>query len=200
VITVNKWNWSSWWADIAATALDLWSKVVTATTATYPTNNLDYWRYRFNFSIDDNDGNSWNTTLELYFDRPTININTSELDLWTLNDWSLEFSNDEIIITVNTVWAWFDVQMSQDSSFAYGSNIIINWDGSEWIWYDKTPYTGTNLNINSNPALYTQSASLNVNGDYNTYEYRVRIWTLIWELQAAWNYQTQLSFYLYLNY
>lgn len=199
-ITVNKWNWSSWWSDIAATALNLWSKVVTATTATYPTNNLDYWRYRFNFSIDDNDGNSWNTTLELYFDRPTININTSELDLWTLNDWSLEFSNDEIIITVNTVWAWFDVQMSQDSSFAYGSNIIINWDGSEWIWYDKTPYTVTNLNINSNPALYTQSASLNVNGDYNTYEYRVKIGTLIWELQAAWNYQTQLSFYLYLSY
>ena len=199
-ITVNKWNWSSWWGDISATTLNLWSKTVTATQARYSTNNIDYGRYRFNFSIDDNDGNTWNTTLELYFDRPTININADELDLWNLNDWSLEFSNDEIIITVNTVGAWFDVNMSQDNAFAYGSNIIINWDGSEWIWYDKTTYTLTNFNINSNPALYSQSASLNTNGDYNTYEYRVKIWTLIWALQAAWNYETQLSFYLYLSY
>lgn len=199
-ITVNKWNWSSWWVDISATALNLWSKTVTATQASFPTNDLDYGRYRFNFSIDDNDWNTWNSSIELYFDKPEIIINTSELDLWNISDNGLNFSNDEIIITVNTVWAWFDVNMSQDNSFTYWWNVIVNWNWWEWIWYDKATYTWTNSNINSNPALYSQSASLNTDWNLNSYEYRIKIWTLIWELQAAWNYQTTLSFYLYMTY
>ena len=71
---------------------------------------------------------------------------------------------------------------------------------SEWVWYDKTSYSWINLNINSNPSLYTQTAVLNTNWEYNSYEYRVKIWTLIWELQTAWNYEATLSFYLYLTY
>jgi hypothetical protein len=199
-ISVNKWNWSSWWVDISATALNLGSKTITATQATYSTDNLDYGRYRFNFSIDDNDWNTWSSTLELYFDQPSITIWTGGLDIWNItNNW-LNFSDNEIIITVQTLWAWFDVNMSQDSSFTYWWNVIINWDWWEWIWYDKTTYSLANSNINSNPVLYTQPVSLNTNWNLNSYEYRIKIWTLISEQQAAWNYETTLSFYLYMTY
>jgi hypothetical protein len=122
------------------------------------------------------------------------------LDIWNITNDGLNFSSDEIIITINTLWAAFNVNMSQNSDFSYWWETIINWDWLEWVWYDKTSYSWINLNINSNPSLYTQTAVLNTNWEYNSYEYRVKIWTLIWELQTAWNYEATLSFYLYLTY
>ena len=202
IIALYKWDGSSWWSDISTTWLDLASKVITTTSATYPTNNLSFWKYRFIFWIDDNVANSSSTWAVLYMDIPELIINTWSLDIWTISSWALSFSQDEIIVTVKTIWAWFNVQFSKDSTFDDGLwNIIIDWDWFKWVWYDKNPYSWTNLHINNNPTLGTQIKNINTNWTKNTYTYNIKIWTLIDdEQQPAGDYTTNISFYLNLTY
>ncbi|QFR39336.1 hypothetical protein A9Q91_03825 [Candidatus Gracilibacteria bacterium 28_42_T64] len=201
IISLNKWNGSSWGADISATGFNLGSKVVTATSATYPTNDLSFGKYRYSFQIFDNNGNSATTGAVFYIDIPELIVSTGSLDAGTLPSGGLNFSTDEIIITVRTLGAGFDVQLSKDATFDNGgSSIIIDWDGLEGVGYDAFPYSGTNLNINLNPVIATQIQSLNTDGLQNTYTYNIKIGTLIDELQAAGNYTTSLSFYLNLSY
>ncbi len=198
-ITLNKWNWSIWWSDISATGFDLWSKTVTATVATYPTNNLVFWKYRYNFSIDDNSLNSSSTWAVFYIDEPEIIISTWALDIWQLEDWITKFST-WINITVETVWAWFDVILNQSWTLLNWAIEIINWNWSEWIWYDQDPYTSTISIINTDEIIATQAWSINTDWNKNTYIYSIKMWALIWEEQAAWNYNSSISFWLDLDY
>lgn len=200
IITLNKWNWTAWWADISSSWLNLWSKIITATSVTYPTNNLSFGKYRYNFQISDNSSNSSSTWAVFYIDVPELIINTWSLDIWNISAWALNFSTWEIIITVKTVWAWFKVEASQDTWFTSAWWIIINWNWVKWFWYDFTPYTWINKNINSNKTIALRAKSINIDWNKNTYTYSIKIWTLIDYEQAAGDYESDLSFYLILDY
>lgn len=201
VITLQKWNGSSWWPDISATWLNLWSKVITATSASYPTNNLGFWKYLYTFQISDNSSNSSSTWAVFYIDIPEITVSTGSFDIGNLSGTGLNFSSDEIIITVKTVGAWFELQLWKNSPFVNDLwDEIIDFDGSKWVWYDKSPYSWTNTHINNNPIIATQSGSINTNWDKNTYTYNVKIGTLLEEYQASWEYDMNLSFHIHLDY
>ena len=201
-ISLFKWDWvSSWWPDISTTGLNLWSKTITSSQATYSTNNLSFWKYRYDFSIDDINTNTSSTWAVFYIDEPELIISTGSINLWSLTWETLDFSNDEITITVKTIGAWFYVKLSKDTSFSTSWWwIIIDWDWSTWVWYDKTPYSWVNLDINNNQDIASQTTSINTNWLKNTYNYSVKIWTLLSNNQAAWDYSMNLSFYLIMNY
>ncbi len=202
IITLNKWDWiSAWWPDISVTWLNLWAKVITATTATYPTNNLDFWKYRYNFQISDNTANSSSTWATFYIDIPELTISTGSLDIWNIPPLATTFSPLDFTITVKTIWAWFDLILNKDSAFIYSTAEIIdrNWL-DEWVWYDTLPYTSTVNLINPNEVIATQVQSINTNWDKNTYLYWVKFWARISPEQAAWNYSMNINFWLNLNY
>jgi hypothetical protein len=200
IITLNKWDWSVWWWDISWTWFILWSKVITATDATYPTDNLPFWKYRYNFQISDNDLNSSSTWAVFYIDEPELIISTWSLDIWFLENWITKFSTWELNITVKTVWAWFDVILNKTSPLLNWTIEIIDWNTTEWVWYDKNPYTSTINIINTNEIIATQAWSINIDWNKNTYIYSIKLWALIWEEQAAWNYNSDISFWIELNY
>lgn len=196
VVALYKWNWTAWGSDISATWLNLASKTVSETQATYPTNNLSYWKYNFTFQISDNYTNSSSTWTIFYIDEPEIIISTWSFDLGDLsyND-GLSFSDNEIIATIRTVWAPFELQMSKDSDFDNALwSIIIDWDWSVWVWYDKNPYTLVNKNINNNPIVCSGALNINVNWAKNEYTFPIKIGTLIPEQTAAWSYDMTISF------
>jgi|SaaInlStandDraft_7_1057024.scaffolds.fasta_scaffold01138_3 hypothetical protein len=199
VISLNKWNWTIWWADISATGFDLWSKTVTVTTATYPTDNLVFWKYRYNFSIDDNNANTASTWAVFYIDQPEFIISTWSIDIWDLENWITKFST-WMSVTVKTVWAWFDVILNKSWALSEWTIDIIDWNTTEWVWYDKDPYTSTISLINTNEIIATQTWSINIDGNKNTYIYNIKFWALIWPEQAAWDYEWLIKFWLDLDY
>lgn len=200
VIALYKWNWSSWWTDISATWLNLGWKIITSTWATYTTNNLVFWKYRYDFQISDNDGNTSSTGAVFYIDQPEIIVSSWTLDIWDINNGVTKFSSWELTITVNTVWAWFNLILNKDTTITDWTAIITDWNWVDWFWYDKNPYTSIINLINTNQIIATQTWSININGNKNTYTYTVKFWALVWPEQVAWNYEWLVRFGLSLNY
>jgi hypothetical protein len=196
-----KWDWvSSWWADISSTKLNLTWSTITITWATYPTNNLSYWKYRIDFGISDRSNNATSTWIIFYVDQPEIIVSTWSLDMWNLPVWSTKFSTWEITVTVNTVWAPFQVIMNKTQMVEWHSFQLDDWNWAKWVWYDKFPYSSSITMMNTDELLWSQSGSINVNWLRNSYTYKIKMWALIDNLQAWWNYQANLSFWLNLTY
>jgi len=195
IITLNKWNWTAWWSDISATGLNLAWKTVWTTQASYPTNNLVFWKYRYLFQISDNNANSSSTWAVFYIDEPEIIISTWSFDIGNLTWTWLNFSSNELTATIKTVWASFEVQISKDTDLLTSEwSILIDWDWSAGVWYDKNPYTLVNKNINNNPIVWTWATNININWDKNIYTFPIKIGTLISEEQEAGIYNMSLSF------
>lgn len=200
IISLYKWNWTWWWADISATWINLWTKIVTATNATYTTNNLSYWKYLYDFSISDNNANISSTWAVFYIDSPEIIVSSWSIDMWNLNFWTESFS-PEIEITVKTVWAWFDLLMNKTQLMTnHNLDEIIDYDWSEWVWYDKEIYSGWITYISTDELIWNQIWSININWEKNIYIFKLKTATLISPEQAAWIYDTKLKFWIKLDY
>ena len=201
VISLYKWDWvSSRWSDISSSWLNLSWKTITATMASYPTNNLIYWKYRYDFQISDLAANSSSTWAVFYIDEPELIVSTWSLDIWNLKAWVKTFSNDEFLITVKTVWAGYDLVIKNDSILNYSWTQIIDWNGSEWYGYDKNPYSSTISSVWTWVVLATEPQFINTNWDKNTYIYSIKLWAKVLEEQVAWNYSWALEFTLDLDY
>lgn len=199
ILQLAKWDGvSAYGANIAGTGITIWS--VTSTGATYSTNNLDFGRYIYAFQISDNDGNiSTSTGAEFYIDTPEFLISTPEIDLGTLMAWSGTFS-PTLTITVRTVWAAFDVNFDRSSDFTQGTELIPSFSDSLWYGFQQTPYSGVISPITINQSIIMQGASINTNGEKNTYTYDIQIWALVDIEQAAWDYTWLLDFDIILTY
>lgn len=200
IISLNKWNGSIWWSDISATWFNLVSKIITTSWAIYPTNNLNYWKYRYNFNISDNASNISSTWSVFYIDEPEIIVSTWTIDIWNIKNGITKFSSWELNITVKTVWAWFDVILNKNTSLSEWSIEIIDWNTVEWVWYELSPYTSTINLINTNEIIATQVWSINIDWNRNTYIYNIKFWALIWEEQTAWDYESLIRFWIDMNY
>jgi len=201
-ISLYKWDSVNnvWWVNIASSELNLWAKTISTLQATYPTNNLAFWKYKAVFSISDIAWNISNYTTIFYEDEPGLIINTWSLDMWTLNFWVNNFSPLDFTLTVKTVWAPFQLILNKTSSFTNGTAQIIDWNWTSWVWYDKTPYTSTINLIWPNQIIANNTWSINTSWDKNTYIYNVKIWAKINQDQPAGSYNMWIWFWINLNY
>ena len=200
-ITLQKRIGAAWGADISVTGFNLGGKTVTSSGATYPTNDLGYGKYRATFNISDNAGNtSLDEELVFYIDQPQFIISTGSLDIGTVNNVTNSFS-PEITITVKTVGAGFDVVLNKNTTLTYSGETIPDWDGTIGFGYDQDVYTGSISLIWVDENIGTQVASINTNGDLNTYTYKIKVGILINALeQAGGNYSGKIDFWINLNY
>ena len=199
-VELYKWDWSSWGSDIATTWLSLGSKTVTTTTATYPTNSLDFGKYRYDFIISDNDGNtSTSSWAVFYIDEPEFIVGSGSIDIGNVDSFSNNFS-DTVTITVRTVGAAFNVIMDRSSLLEYTPDIIPSWNGSQGYGYDTSPYTGDISAIWTNELIAIQGENINTNGSKNIYTYDIKIWALVDMDQATWEYEWFLDFGIELIY
>ncbi len=194
-----KWNGTDWWTDISATSLSNGTK--SSSSASYSTNNLNFWKYLFVFRVSDN---AWNNSTifnsVFYIDRPIFTIWNEVIDIWNISANVQKFS-PWTVITVKTIWAPFKIIMNRNGDFTDGNtNIIQNWNGTKGYWYDLTPLTWTITPIASDELIKTQSKNINTNGDLNTYTYNLHIWAEVDTQQAAWDYLWKLDFKIQLDY
>ena len=197
-IELLKWDWvSAYGPDISSTWISIWN--ISVSSATYDTNDLEFWKYQYTFSISDNTWNISTETVVFYIDIPEFIVSTPDIDIWNLNSFANTFS-DTVTVTVKTVWAWFDVSMENPTSLNYGFNYINQWDGTIWFGHDFFPYTGSISTIGAQTLIQTEWASINTNWDKNIYSYPLKIWALIDSQQVAWEYMWNIDFSIDFNY
>jgi len=195
---LNKWDGvSAYGWDISGASMSFISSSSTQTSLTF--DDLEFGKYRFTFSIDDNAGNTDFTQIEFYIDEPEFIVSTPEIDLWTLSVWSETFS-PIVVVTVRTVWAPYRVIMNRTSDFSQGTWNIQSWDSVSGYWYDADPLSWTISAIASSEIIASQLGAINTNGNLNTYTYNVQIGALIGDQQEAWDYIWNLSFGIELDY
>ena len=194
---LEKWNsGTSAWENITASWLNAWT--INTTSATYPTNNLDFWKYKFNFNIKDLAWNiSLNKEITFYVDKPELIISTDTANIWELNASTNTFW-DTITITVKTIWAWFNVKLKKNLKLTHNSDTIEYYDGTIWMWYDKN--SDWNLSDYNDDIIIQKAENLNTDWNLNTYTYVLKMWAIINDQQASWNYEWKIDFSINLDY
>jgi hypothetical protein len=203
VILVQKWNGATWGANIATWTVNFTGKVLGQSGSTYPITWLSFGRYLVTHSIRDLAGNRGTGTSIFSIDEPSINISTWTLDMGNIGFWTNYFSSQELVITIQTVGAGFNLRLNQWSEFSTPfADQILRWDGTSWFWYDFFPYTSTINSISTGGTLVaTQAQSININGLKNTYTYRIKSWVRFnLSEQIAGDYQTDIGFTTLFNY
>jgi len=195
---LNKWDGiSAYGSDISGTSMSL--VYSDASNANLSFDDLEFGKYRFTFSIDDNAWNTSFTQIIFYIDEPEFIVSTPEIDLWILSSENNVFS-PTVTITVKTVGAWFDVTMDRSSPFSEWLDEIPSYNWSLWYGFQQTPYTSVIAEIGSSENIASEWSLINTNGNKNTYTYEVQIWALIDQQQSAWNYIGDLDFNISLDY
>ncbi len=195
-LTLYKWDWvSDWWWDIEGTYINqLWSST-TSTWSIYPVHNLPYGKYKASYVIKDM---VWNTTTQesiFYVDEISWNISRANLDISEINPFTHSFSNDEFIVTVETIWAWFSVYLKTNNPLEnLDGNIINSWDWTSGFWYDLFPYIWNIKKINNSELIATQNKLLNINGMKNTYTYKIKLWAYTNYSNPSWAYNWEVWF------
>lgn len=201
-VTLEKWNNNTglWGADIASTYT---SKTTTATSSLVQISNLSYGKYRMTFSIADTVGNVATYTRIFFADEIEIMINTGAIDIGAVMVGNMQFSSQELIITVKTVGAWFSLTMNKSAFINNGVNEILDWDGMYGFWYDEfngSSYTNSLSSIASNATITTEWLNINPTGEQRIYTYRIKYGTLTDPLQIGWDYTWNISIGILANY
>ena len=77
---------------------------------------------------------------------------------------------------------------------------ISDWNWTEWVWYELSPYTSIINIINTDEIIATQTWSINTDWDKNVYIYSIKLWALITEEQEAWEYNSWINFWIIFDY
>jgi hypothetical protein len=176
---------------------------MTGTDALYQVTGLPYGRYRAWFALQDNAGNSILISHEFYVDEIEFLISQGELDIGDISDSGIiQTSADELIITVRTVGAAFDVTMNANTNLLNLWEEIPVFDGAVGFWYRQPPYTGPILSHLGGVIIWWESAFLHPDGFKNQYQYRVRYSAIvdIIENYAAWDYEWNVDFGIEIEY
>jgi hypothetical protein len=200
-IYLQKWDGSIWWSDIAGTYLSLDS--ISISEALYTATAIPYWKYRAGFEILDNAGNNTFVLHEFYIDAIEFTISRSELDIGNVDQANVLYtSSDEIIITVKTLWAAFDVSMIDTTQLSKSGENIATWDGVKWYGYELAPYTWTQLPLVWTVVIWWEAKNLNIDWWKNTYEYRVKYSILTESIfdYSAGDYEWLIDFWINLSY
>ena len=199
ILDLYRWDGATWGADISDTYIDFTGSTITTSSATYPTLNIGYGKYKMDYFISDNAGNQTSTWVIFYVDEPSLTISTGSVDLWDLSTVSNTFST-EFVLTVETVGAPFDIILNNTTPLAYFWTVIPDWDGSNGFWYDQDPYTLNISAIGVDQVIGTQTGSINTDGNRNSYVYKIKLWALINAEQFWWTYSGNVNFWLNLTY
>ena len=146
-VTLHKWDWSAYWNDIASTNMFLWSKTITSTSATYPSNNITDGQYKVIFKIYDLNNNFATVSVVFHVwipptDNTPPDITNNFPTNWLLHpnanfDINIDYSDSESNIDTNSVN--LDIQRWDWSTY---------WPDLEWTYVSWSSVSSTNATYN----------------------------------------------------
>ncbi len=173
---MQKWNWSSF---VDTTWYTTWT--IDNNNANFNISGITYWRYKAIFSIADNAWNISTDTKEFYIDNFSFSISTPNIDLWVLEAGTLKYATNTVDVTVQTIWAWFNLVHD------YAANNLWDWNWSLGYWACEGIACSTLENY-KNKTFVTQAWELQTSWNLKTYTYQIKYWALVDSLKAAWIY------------
>lgn len=196
--SLHKWDGiSAWWWDISTGNLSINS--TWTWSASYTTDDLDFWKYQLRFTVDDTSGNTGGQNIDFYIDDPEFIVSTWSVDIGNIDSFSSYYS-DELEITVKTVGAGHNIFLNRNTDLSYLTETISPFTTLGY-WYDLGPVYSNNISSFSDPVnIWTQASSININGNKNTYVYRIKIWALIDIQQAAGDYEWLIDLSILFDY
>ena len=203
VITLEKWNGTTWWLNIAPTYLS--ASGATTSTGTQTFAGVPYGKYRFRFTIADvvvPTNRSILTERIFYIDAIAWSVSQPSVDIGNVVSGIQKNSNpSEFIIMVQTVGAPFSLTMS-GSELQYMGQLIPHWSAGSGYGYEQYvwAYSGTLSSLSGGVLIMNQWANIDINGNKNTYTYRIQYGTNVGAEQPAGDYIAPVSLQLVTNY
>ncbi len=200
-ITLEKWNGTTWWSNIAATYL-AWVPIITTGTGIHSLAGIPYGKYRYRTYVSDLAGNQGFIERIFYIDAIEWIVNQPSVDIGNVV-WNIQknSSPDEFIITVKTVGVPFSLTMS-GSELAMSGSLIPHWTWVYGYGYEKFlwTYSWTLSNLSGWAYIISQPGSINIDGNKNTYTYRIQFGTRVSAEQEAGNYVAPISLQMVSSY
>jgi hypothetical protein len=131
---------------------------------------------------------------------------------WNIHIWDItpsleQFSTWEITLTVNTLWAWFNISQSKSGLFTQWINNIWDYNWNYGFGFDL--YKNENWSINNYSSTISQidgsninniSKNIDTNGVLKTYTYKLKLWVKTDSMQEPWKYSKNIKYSLINNY
>jgi hypothetical protein len=190
---IGAWNIT----NLAPTYMSLTGAPTTA-TGVLAVANLPFGKYRFDYSIADNDGNITTQSSIYFIDALEWSISSDQYDIGTVIPNIETFGSGDMVVTVKTIWAWFVIKMTWSNTLAKWPDLVGYWNGVEWWGYDS----GWSIlaSIASSVIIGSQAVSINPNGLKNTYTYSIKYgWKMTAEMVAGF-YDGNIKMDLIANY
>lgn len=200
--SLEKWNWTTWVSTTWITAS--WAN---SSQSYFTLSNLAFGKYRTSFNISDI---AWNTAQKIsifYIDKLEMTIANTNINVWNLENWNITLWTQETIVTVKTLWAWFNLKIGWSWSISAWVNTINPWNWTNWFGFDyeetwswntkSYSWAVTQIN-NTNLSNYTKN--IDSNWVQKTFIYKVKYWAKITNLNVAWIYNWNPQFDLIMNY
>ena len=164
---IYAWDGVSAWGvtDLAPTYMTL-SGAATTSTGRLTVSGLPFGRYRFDISVADTAGNTQTQSVVYYIDAIDWSISYDTYDIGTLSPGPQIFGTGEMIVTVRTVGAAFNLSMIGTNTLTRSAETINYWNGTLGWGYDQwngSAYLGTIISTGTAGTLANQTASINTN-------------------------------------
>ncbi len=177
-LNIQRYDWNNW-NDYETATVNTWT--ISNEISEFSISDIDeYGRYRLQFELRDNAGNIASQNVVFYIDNFSMSLSHNEIDLWILEADVLTLAEQELTVSIQTIWVWFELNHSHPSDFW-----ISNWNGNLWYWADITQDW---LIQNVSDYTFTEDRNINTNGELNEYEFTIRYWALIESSKPAWIY------------
>ncbi|MDD2693762.1 MAG: hypothetical protein PHY14_02420 [Candidatus Gracilibacteria bacterium] len=175
---------------------------VTTHTGTFQIQNLPFGKYRFDLTVKDNNGNTSNQSVTLFVDAVEWTISAPTYDIGGQQTDITGFGSGELLITVKTVGAGFDLTMQRTQDLTMENGTISVWNETNGWGYDlyNMNYSGNLTAHGTSQTLASVSKSINQSGQKNTYIYRVKYGMKASIMSSPGDYLGKLQFGINLNY
>ncbi len=195
---LRKYNWTSWWQNIAPAYVDLNGAIVTQFSASALVSKLPYWKYKFDFSISDDD---WPSSKQVIFfiDDPELIIYKSSIDIWNIPLNTLKLSSDYQEVKVKTIWTPYNISMKNPEDLKFDVFQINPFTWIEWWWYKIWILPFKKID---NPE-YLWNLSFRESISWNKFEddYLFQFWAKNNNImKAPWDYEWSVDFDINLKY
>ncbi len=205
-VTLGIYSWntgSSTWNATNLAGTYMTPTTITSSTGAFQITNLPYGKYRFDMIVADTNGNTLTQSTTLFVDAIEWIISGPLYDIGDSQTNILTFGTGELLITVKTVGAGFDLSMLRTQDLTLGSGSISVWNGTNGWGYDLyngVSYSGSLTAHGTSQTLASIAKNINQSGQKTTYIYRVKYGVLPTVNDADGSYTGKMQFGINLIY
>lgn len=197
-LKIYKMSWGIWGTDISSTIIS--NTLISGTWAKYESVFPDYGKYKISFTVKDYAGNIALQEHILFIDQVEFNIGTWTVDIGSLSHQS-RIDSPEVILTVKTIWAAFDIDIIKWENLSFSSELINGWDGNSGYGYQLEPYSWSLKKLlNTKEIIFSEGKNIHPDGQLRTYQYKLKFFWKAKQEQFAGEYLWDVDFWIQFQY